>query len=315
MTGMEILKILPEQLMKTLNQADPDWETAEEIRIRSGKPVLFYSGNQEYILKRKGKLVPTHKRDMTDCYVADSLEIRKILDKISGHSLYAYQEELRQGYFTMEGGHRIGLAGKAVVEEGEIKTLKQISFFNIRIAHERKGCGKKVIERLYEGDKLKHTLILSPPGCGKTTLLRDLIRLISDGICFAPMTVGVADERGEIGASVRGIPTNDLGIRTDVIDGCPKGEGIFMLLRSMAPKVIAVDEIGSQKEFEAICQAVNSGCTILATAHGSSYDELKDRPLFASFLKEKIFERYILLSGRRGKGTVEKIQDREGRLL
>ena len=147
--------------------------------------------------------------------------------------------------------------------------------------------------------------------------MRDIIRLISNGFYyeesgerkfFAGLTVGVVDERSEIGASVNGIPTMDLGMRTDLMDGCPKHVGIFMLLRSMAPKVIAVDEIGDERDFEAIRQAVNSGCTILATAHGASVQEMERKQLFAAFLKEQIFERCVILSDRKGKGTVERIE-------
>ena len=324
MKGEEILKFLPEQMEKTIQKARPDWQKAEEIRLRAGRPLLFYMNNREYMLAKEGVFLQTGEHSPAGCYMVEPSDIRKIMDRLSEYSMYAYQDELRQGYFTLEGGHRIGITGKAVMEEGKLKTIKYLSFLNIRIAHEKKDCAKKVISYLMKEGRLLHTLILSPPGCGKTTLLRDLIRLLSDGFYdmdenkkrrrVRGITVGVVDERSEIGACVRGVPTNDLGIRTDILDGCPKKEGIFLLLRSMAPKVIAVDEIGNPGDFEAVSQAVSSGCVILATAHGNSVEELSDKPLFASFLKENIFERYIVLSGKEGKGTIEGIYSREGKI-
>lgn len=301
MQGKEILKYLPEAMAIAIEKMHPVWEQMEEIRLRSGKPLLFYMDNKEYQPQ----------------YDTKQQDIQIILNRISGHSLYAFQEELSQGYFTLEGGHRIGIAGKIVLEEGKIKTQKYVSFLNIRVAHEKKDCGRRVVEKLLEKGQISHTLIISPPGCGKTTLLRDLIRLISNGFFyindrenrdfFAGRSVGVVDERSEIGACVKGFPMNDLGIRTDVLDGCPKDVGIFLLLRSMAPKVIAVDEIGSEKDFQAIRQTVNSGCVILATAHGNSYQDLAKKQVFASFLQEGIFEKYVLLSGKKGRGTVEMV--------
>lgn len=336
MHSEEILKFLPEEIADGFRNADIDWETAEEIRIRTGKPVLFYKSSEEFFLEKDGTLIPTknwkkgsllsakkkiRKEDTVNAFLCMAKEgqIKEILDKMSGYSMYAYEDELRQGYFTLEGGHRVGITGKAVIEDSRIKTMKYLSFLNIRIAHEKKNCGKKVVGKMMENGRICNTLIVSPPGCGKTTLLRDLIRLISDGFYYENLgkreyfpgeTVGVVDERSEIGASVRGVPTAELGIRTDLIDGCPKHTGIFMLLRSMAPKVIAVDEIGSEKDFEAILQAVNSGCTILATAHGNTWQELARKEVFASFMREHVFERYIVLSGKNGKGTVEEVYQR-----
>ena len=312
----ELVRFMPEKMKAACLKAEIDWDRTEEIRIRTGKPVFLYINNREYILKNDGELLSAYS-DEGETYIAGENDVRQILDKMSGYSLYAYEDELRQGYFTLEGGHRVGLAGKAVVEKGAVKALKEIQFLNIRIAHEKKNCSRKVIRSLIENGRPKHSLIISPPGCGKTTLLRDLIRLLSDGFYyeehgkrkhFDGITVGVVDERSEIGASVRGMPSMDLGIRTDLIDGCPKREGIFMLLRSMAPKVIAVDEIGDERDFEAIRQAVNSGCIILATVHGASREEMEKKKVFTSFLQEQIFERCVILSGKNGKGTVERVE-------
>jgi stage III sporulation protein AA len=314
----EILNYMPDEMKRAFLKAEIDWDSIEEIRIRTRRPILISINNIEYVLSKEGGIfLSAGGIERKKGYIVWEKDITEIIEKLCGYSVYAYEEELRQGYFTLEGGHRVGLAGKTVVERGTVKTLKDIRFLNIRIAHEKRNCGKKVITKLVEDGKLKHSIIISPPACGKSTLLRDMIRLLSDGFYyeekgerkyFNGITVGGVDERSEIGASVKGVPTMDLGIRTDLMDGCPKHIGIFMLLRSMAPKVIAVDEIGDEKDFEAIRQAVNSGCTILATAHGASYQEMERKRVFASFLKEQIFERCIILSDRNGKGTVERIE-------
>ena len=204
------------------------------------------------------------------------------------------------------------------MEEQKVKGLSQISCINIRFAHQITGCADMVIPYVTEDGKLCHTLIISPPGCGKTTLLRDLVRQISDGWeTFPGNTVGVVDERSEIGGSYQGIPQNDVGIRTDVLDCCSKAEGMVMLLRSMAPQVIAVDEIGNYEDIRAIEMTLNSGCKLLATVHGSSIDEIRKKPLLERLIKEHVFERYIILQKETaGKiGKVREIYDERGTCL
>ena len=318
MKAEAIAGYLPEQIEAALRKAEPDWTKMEEIRLRAGKPLLFYLKQKEYMLTKKGRLVEAQNGpQMNSVFCVDSGEIQMMLKKFSGYSLYAYEEEVKQGFLTLSGGHRVGLAGTVVTENGRVKTIRNLSFLNIRIAREVTGCADPVLPEIAEGARLFHTLIISPPGCGKTTLLRDLIRQISDGFsyrdqegrrcCFQGRTVGVVDERNEISAAVSGIPSSRLGLRTDVLLGCPKKTGIFLLLRSMSPKVIAVDEIGSMEDFEAVRQAVVSGCVILATAHGNSVEEFARKKAGAAFLEEGIFERYIILSEKNGKGTIEKI--------
>ena len=232
-------------------------------------------------------------------------------------SLYAAEEELRQGFFTVRGGHRIGVAGRVILKDRQITGLKAASFLNVRVAHEIKGCADQVLPFLYVNGKFVSTLIVSPPGCGKTTLLRDLIRQVSDGssqkagkCSFSGVNVGVADERSELGACYQGVPQNDLGMRTDVLDGCPKSEGMLMLIRSMAPAVVAVDEIGGKEDIKAVEYVRNCGCALAATAHGNSLEELKERAGFRELLEEKTFERLVFLSRKREcRGKVEVVYD------
>lgn len=281
-----------------------DIKDVEEIRIRAEKPLMVFKCGRDYFVGRDGRisLIPSN------AFVLDRSEIEKILQFMCNYSIYAVEEELKQGFLTLRGGHRVGLCGRAVIENGRIKTIKNISGINIRIAKEIKGCAREIVGLLY-GDRLKHTLIASPPGCGKTTLLRDAIRILSSegGNGRDGYKVGVVDERSEIAGCYMGIPQRDVGIRTDVLDACPKAQGIIMLLRSMSPEIIAVDEIGSIDDAEAIENAINSGVVVIATVHGRDMEEIVKKPGVKSLIERKSFERIVILSGKNGPGTIEKI--------
>ena len=250
-------------------------------------------------------------------------ELREMMEYISNFSVYAYEEELRQGFLTIPCGHRVGGCGKAVLVGKEIKTIRNISFLNIRLARELYGCGEKLLPYLYREERLYHTLIVSPPGCGKTTLLRDIIRQVSDGGNWKNSggavqkvrgrKVAVVDERSELAACYNGVPQNNLGRRTDVLDGCPKNKGIELLLRSMSPEVIAVDELGGESELELIEKSIYCGCSILATAHGESKETWFTEDIGRrKQLLTGIFERYIFL--KPGKpGCVEAVCDSTGK--
>ena len=225
------------------------------------------------------------------------VELESLVNHICRYSLYAYEEELRQGYITVEGGHRGGIAGQAVQQEcGTIRTVKNISFINIRIAHEIKGAADGIIKNMYKNGRLQNALIISPPGCGKTTLLRDLIRQVSDGNPYGKgMSVGVIDERSELAGSVRGVPQLDVGMRTDVMDACPKKYGMMMLLRSMSPRVIAIDELGSEEEFACLKSAASCGCGILATVHGENLNGVERRFGVEKEVWRRLFDRCLVL--------------------
>ena len=245
-------------------------------------------------------------------YVTE-LQVRETLDYISNYSLYAYENELKQGFITIKGGHRVGMAGQVLIENGRVKNLKQISSLNIRVSHEILGCADKLFPYITRNKQMYHTLLISPPKCGKTTMLRDMIRQISDGNKWVKgCTVGVVDERSELAGCYQGIPQNHMGMRTDVLDGCPKADGMLMLIRSMSPQVVAVDEIGAPEDIQAIKYAMHCGCKMIATVHGESMEEIQRKPLFEEMIREQCFERFVVLGNKENIGFIEGIYDKCG---
>lgn len=249
----EILRYFPNQiytlLKNTLTKNLNLQNDLQEIRIRVKRAILL----------------KTRQADIVIDYQVNSNEILQILEKICDNSIYAYKNQICQGFLTIKGGHRVGITGTAIVENDKVINLKYITSLNFRIAKEILNCSNHLLKEIIdlENNTINNTLIVSPPGKGKTTMLRDIIRNISNGINninFKGMTCGVVDERGEIAAMYKGIPQNDIGIRTDVIENISKSQGMKMLLRSMAPEVIACDEIGTKEDVEAIRRNFNSRC-------------------------------------------------------
>jgi stage III sporulation protein AA len=313
-TKEELLKILSLKLRNILGKLILDFELLQEIRLRMNAPLLIIYANKECFVTEDATIVDNPKKAV----IISKNEIRETMEYISNYSLYAFEDEIRQGFITINGGHRIGLAGKVIMEEDAVKGMKHISFINIRLAHQVKGCADPVIPYLIDKqvNGIYHTLIISPPRCGKTTLLRDIIRQISDGSRYlAGMSVGVVDERSEIGACYMGTPQNEMGIRTDVLDCCPKAKGMLMLIRSMSPRVIAVDELGSKEELDAIDYVIGCGCKLIATVHGNSIEDIQNKPTLGELVQKRLFDRYIILSNLKGIGHLEEIYDADGKRL
>ncbi len=306
-----ICRLLSQNIKSLMEHSNINYEKLIELRLRINEPLILMFSCGEYFLCDRGGLT----KDFKKAYVVTFADIKATIDFVSDYSLYAYEDEVRQGFITVRGGHRVGLAGQVVLDNGRVKSVKHISFINIRVSHQVRGCAETVLPYIIRDGRVLHTLIISPPGQGKTTLLRDIIRCISDGNSYCRgMNVGVVDERSEIGACYMGVPQNDVGLRTDILDGCPKAEGMLMLIRSMNPKVIAVDEIGNREDIEAISYVINCGCTIIATIHGDSVDDIRTKPALRKLIDERAFDRYIVL-GSGCAGNVENIFDERGNEL
>ncbi len=295
---LELTDFFPERLRYHWTTLGLHCETVREIRIR---------------VDRKVRVVAEH--EITLPFVYGERELEDIFRYLCHDSVYAYDEERRQGYLSVEGGHRVGITGEVTRVDGGY-LVKYIRYINIRIAHACKGIARTVAPYLQDaggrGQPL-NTLIISPPGLGKTTLLRDLIRIVSNGeYGFRGVSVGVIDERGELAGAYRGSATLDCGERTDVVTGGDKGYGIAILVRTFSPRVIAIDEIGKDSDAAAIVHAGVSGCAVFATAHGNSLEDVMKNKRLEELIMLQIFDRFIILSSDEKDLRYFEIWNREG---
>ena len=284
-----IINKMPENIRNALDEIPENIRgSLEEIRIQIHQPVRIISGSREVTMK--------------NCEI-DRQTIDTVLNNLLDHSIYAYEEDLAKGFITVEGGHRVGVCGRVVTENGGIRLIKEISSLNIRHSRAVTGASDKIMKDIFDKSKgLQNTIIVSPPKCGKTTLLRDIVRNVSE----MGMRVSVCDERSEIAGMYRGEPSYDLGPRTDVLDGCIKAEGMMMLIRSMAPDVIITDEIGRPEDVSAIESAITAGIKIITTIHGNSFDDLTASGI-GPLIQRGIFTRIIFLTNIPSTGTVREV--------
>ena len=308
----QLLPILPPELRWAVAALPAErLRGLEELRLRPDCPVLLRLAGGEAVLRRDGSLSDVgylgDVKDMADARMLSRAELKKTMLLLSESSVYAFEEELRRGYITLPGGHRAGFAGRAVLERGRIRTLTDISSVNLRVARAVPGAGRELLSRLPAAGPLPSVLLVAPPRAGKTTVLRDLARLLADGDGTAPRRVGLADERSELAALRDGVPQLDVGLRADVVDGCPKAEAMQLLLRSLSPEVLVTDELGREEDGAAVAEASRCGVAVLATAHARDVAEARQRPLLRRLLSEGYFQYLAVLSRRRGPGTLEEV--------
>lgn len=297
MKTKEIFYILPESI-RTILESIKNLEKMQEVRIKANKPLQVYLGKDEIVTE----------------YIITEEDIKIILQRMSNYSIYAFEEEIKNGYITIKGGHRVGICGSCVIDNNRVRTIKNVASLNIRICREVIGCSDKIMPYIVDGEKVLNTIVISPPKCGKTTLIRDIARNLSNGFKIGYIKVSgkkvcIIDERSEIGGCSNGIPQMNVGIRTDVFDSCLKSMGIMMAIRSMSPDVIICDEIGTYKDMESILAAMNSGVNLITTIHGLGIEDLYKRSVFKEILDNNVFDRAIILSASKEVGKIEYIYD------
>lgn len=295
MNTKDIFEILPQSILKEISN-ERDIDRLQEIRVKINRPLIMNIDNKELI------------KD----YVSTQEDIKFVIQKISNYSIYAFEDEIKQGYITVKGGHRVGICGNCVIHNDSIKTIKDISSINIRVCKEIVGCSLKVIPYVVENERVFNTIIISPPQSGKTTLLRDLVKNLSDGkrsMGVKGKKISVIDERSEICGCYNGVPQMNVGMRTDILDNCPKSQGIMLAIRSLSPEVIVCDEIGTKRDVESIMMAINCGVSIIATIHGEGIEDISKRKVFGEIIENKLFERAIILSCKKGVGTLDSVYD------
>lgn len=288
---LSILPLLPREVAEAL-QRETAYPQAEELRLRAGRPVSFYTRKGEHVCAA----------------VPSARALQSALAALCGHSLPAYAQQLRQGFFTLDSGIRIGVAGRAAVQGRQVQHFLEFTSLCIRFPRAWTGLSRQLLPYLCREGQIGTTLLISPPRLGKTTVLRDLIRICSAGEGTQPVCCAVVDERGELSGGGR----FDLGPRTDVLLFCPKAAGLEMALRALSPQLLATDEIAGGAEISAVRAAAAGGVKLLLSAHAGSLGELRERPGLRALLSGGLVERVVQLSGRLGRGTVEQIWDGAG---
>ena len=288
-------KILPNDIYKILKYK-VNLNSINEIRMRADKPIVLQIGGKRIFLGENGVT-----SNIKDAIYASKIMVEDVIFRASECSLYSVNEQIKKGFIVTEGGIRLGLGGDIIEENGQIKTMTNYSSANIRLPHEVRNCSLSTFDYLVNVNGVMNTLVVSPPGAGKTTFLRDFIYQLSER--NYAYNVLVLDERGELDIGQKGC----IGSFSDKISFARKVIGFENGIRSLSPNIIVTDELGQKEDIDAILYAINSGVKIFASIHSDSLENLSKKPFFKPILAEKVFQRYVLLSMRNGPGTVEGV--------
>ena len=293
---LDILRYVSNRIRNEIEiEIGQDYMKLEEIRLRINCPIILKFNKNEKVLNT----------------IIFQQDIKECIQYICENSIYAYQNEINQGFITIRGGHRVGITGECVIENNKVINISYIYSLNYRISKQIIGAANEILKYIINknNNEVLSTLIISPPGAGKTTILRDLVRQLSQGIenlKFNGKNIGVVDERSEIAAMYKGIPQNDLGIRTDILNNIPKAIGIEMLIRSMSPDIIIADEIGNLDDVKAINYAMTCGIKGIFTAHGSSLNDINSKEYLNQLIKQNLVDSLIFLD-KSNKGKIKEI--------
>ena len=297
----DVLPLLPQRAAVALRALPSSLaDGLVEVRLGIDRPLSVSDCQRDWFLGADGQVTAA-----AGALRLTADESRDLLQSLTRYSVYAYEEELRNGFLTLQGGYRVGVAGRAVVRNGVLNGFGAATSYCIRIPRQIHGAAEEVHAAVRTPRGIRNTLVVSPPGMGKTTLLRDLARLLGVGSAAQPgLRVCIVDERSELAGGERRF---DLGPRTDILDGCPKAQGVMLALRSLNPQVLVTDEIGRAEDAVALLDAINCGVGILTSAHGGSVEELRHRPVLREMIQGAYFQLFVLMDGSRGIGGITAI--------
>lgn len=303
----QVCEMLPDCIKERLVYLDSLTQSlTQEIRLRTGRPIQLSlgEGKGERFVSRQGKAEESPA--WCDGAAVSQAEVYQTFRAICGYSIHTHQQELREGYVFMKGGHRAGICGTAVMERGQTAGVRDISSINIRLARQIQGVALPLLRGSWRPEG-KGILLAGPPTSGKTTMIRDMARILSSGFQGRYYKVTVIDERGEIAACSGGQPQNDIGLCCDVLDGYEKGEGMMMALKTLGPEVLICDELGSNREIQAVTAALNCGVRVIATIHAGSAEEVYRRTSLSALLDTGAFDQLVLLYGRERAGEIRQV--------